>query len=192
MELPQPAVTPAPATPAPTPAPAALIRIDDDLVLRPFDPGADLDTWVRVIDESLEHLRPWMPWAAEHSRDRTAGFLAGRAELWEAGEEFSYAVAVDGRLVGTCGLFRHEDTPEGAYEIGYWLHPAATGRGIATRAAAAMVQEGFRLPGVDELLILHDAANHSSGAVAARLGFTEAGVDADGLRTWRSVRAPRQ
>ncbi|MEV7275524.1 GNAT family N-acetyltransferase [Streptomyces sp. NPDC093111] len=186
MELPQPA-----GTLASTYVPADLIRIDDDLVLRPFDPEADLDTWVRVIDESLEHLRPWMPWAAEHSRAHTAEFLAARADLWEAGEQFSYVVAADGALVGTCGLFRHEDTPEGAYEIGYWLHPAATGRGIATRAAAAMVQVGFRLAGIGELRIVHDAANHASGAVAARLGFTELGPDADGLRTWRLARTAR-
>ncbi|MEU6928303.1 GNAT family N-acetyltransferase [Streptomyces sp. NPDC046374] len=185
MELPQPA----PATDAP--APAGLIRVDDDLVLRSFDAEGDLDAWVRVIDESLEHLRPWMPWAAAHSRAHAAAFLAGRAELWEAGVQFSYVVGVDGRFAGSCGLYRHEDTPEGAYEIGYWLHPAATGRGIATRAAAAMVAEGFRLSGVDELLILHDAANHASGAVAARLGFAEAGLDADGLRIWRLARTAR-
>lgn len=172
--------------------PQRLIEIDDRLALRPFDAEADLDAWVRVIDESLEHLRPWMPWAAEHSRENTAAFLDGRAELWQSGEQFTYAVVADGGLVGSCGLYKHEDTPENAYEIGYWLHPAATGRGVATRAAGAMVEQGLRLPGVDELLIVHDPANHASGAVAARLGFTEAGVDADGLRTWRLARAARQ
>ncbi|GAA2788174.1 GNAT family N-acetyltransferase [Streptomyces showdoensis] len=178
MELPQH---------APAQAPAQLIRIDDGLVLRPFDAEADLAVWLRVIEESLEHLRPWMPWVAEHSPSRAADFLARRAELWEAGAEFTYAVVADGAIVGTCGLYRHEDTPEGAREIGYWLHPAATGRGVASRAAGALVEEGFRLPGVDELLIVHDLGNHASGAVAARLGFADHDVS-DGLRTWRLAR----
>ncbi|MFE5296912.1 GNAT family N-acetyltransferase [Streptomyces sp. NPDC056632] len=64
-----------------------------------------------------------------------AAFLARRVERWEAGEEFTYAVALDGTLSGTCRLHRREDIPCDAYEIGYWVHPAATGRGVATRAA---------------------------------------------------------
>ncbi|XIE78452.1 GNAT family N-acetyltransferase [Streptomyces sp. SBR177] len=40
-----------------------------------------------------------------------------------------------------------EDTPPDTYEIGYWLHPSATGRGLATRAVRAVVAEGFRMPG---------------------------------------------
>ncbi|MFB7862393.1 GNAT family N-acetyltransferase [Streptomyces sp. NPDC056069] len=64
-----------------------------------------------------------------------AAFLARRVERWEAGRKFTYAVTLDGTLSGTCRLHRREDMPCDAYEIGYWVHPAATGRGVATRAA---------------------------------------------------------
>ncbi|MFF2566811.1 GNAT family N-acetyltransferase [Streptomyces sp. NPDC058084] len=64
-----------------------------------------------------------------------AAFLARRVERWETGEEFTYAVALDGILSGACRLHRREDIPCDAYEIGYWVRPAATGRGVATRAA---------------------------------------------------------
>ena len=57
--------------------------------------------------------------------------------------------------------------------MGYWLHPAVSGRGIATRAAAALVTEMFALPDVEYLEIAHDLANTSSGAIPRRLGFTE-------------------
>jgi ribosomal-protein-serine acetyltransferase len=57
--------------------------------------------------------------------------------------------------------------------MGYWLHPAALGRGIATRATAAMMTEAFALPNVAYLEIAHDEANVSSGAIPRRLGFTE-------------------
>ncbi|MFC8505141.1 GNAT family N-acetyltransferase [Streptomyces sp. NPDC057411] len=172
-------------------APPQLIEVDGHLVLRPFDAAADLVEWLRVVEESLEHLRPWMPWAAAHTPASTADHLARRAEMWATGREFTYAVVADGALVGSCGLYRHEDTPDGAYEIGYWLHPAATGRGVATRAARALVEEGFRLRGVDELLIVHDRENHASGAVAARLGFVPYG-ESDDLRTWQLTRTGRQ
>ncbi|MFB7540534.1 GNAT family N-acetyltransferase [Streptomyces zaomyceticus] len=157
------------------PSPAPLITLDDGLTLRAFDAGKDLPELFRVIEESLEHLRPWMPWVAEHSLARTTEFLAGRAEQWASGGQCSYAIVLDGAIVGSCTLLRFEDSPEGTREIGYWLHPAVTGRGVATRAAAALVDQAFRLPGVDRVEILHARANTASGAVPARLGFTEEG-----------------
>ncbi|MFD9359138.1 GNAT family N-acetyltransferase [Streptomyces sp. NPDC060031] len=75
--------------------------------------------------------------------------------------------------IGACQLFRRDDSPENGREIGYWLHPAATGCGVATRAARALVDQAFRLPGVDYVEVVHDPANRASGAVPARLGFTE-------------------
>ncbi|MFJ7906559.1 GNAT family N-acetyltransferase [Kitasatospora sp. NPDC096204] len=152
--------------------PPHVIALDGG-VLRRFDGESDLPEFFAVIEESLEHLRPWMPWVAEHSRAKTAEFLAGRAELWEIGREFTYAIVRDGAIVGTCSLFRRDDTPAEAREIGYWLHPAATGRGLVTRAARALAVEAFRLPGVECVEIVHDPANRASGAVPARLGFTE-------------------
>ncbi|MET9657043.1 GNAT family N-acetyltransferase [Streptomyces sp. NPDC006510] len=147
----------------------------DGLTLRRFDGEADLPELFRVIEESLEHLRPWMPWAAEHSLARTTRFLANRVERWARGEEFTYAIVLDGAIVGACGLFRRGETPANGREIGYWLHPAATGRGVATRAARALVELAFRLPGVDHVEVVHDVANAASRAVPARLGFAEHG-----------------
>ncbi|MER7946426.1 GNAT family N-acetyltransferase [Streptomyces sp. NPDC096079] len=158
---------------APLPAgPDTRVDLADGLTLRAFDAEADLTEFFRVIEESVDHLRPWMPWIADHSFEETAAFLAGRAELWASGAQYSYAVVLDGAVVGSCGLHRLDDTPDGVIEIGYWLHPAVTGRGLATRAARALVEQGFRLPGVTAVEIVHDVANHASAAVPARLGFT--------------------
>ncbi|MFJ9695450.1 GNAT family N-acetyltransferase [Kitasatospora sp. NPDC101183] len=141
-------------------------------MLRRFEDGeADLPEFYQVIEESLEHLRPWMPWVAEHGPETTREFVAGRAERWESGQEYTYAVTLDGAIVGVCGLFRREDTPEDGREIGYWLHPSATGRGLMTRTVRAVVEEAFRLPGVAYVEVVHDTANHASGAVPERLGF---------------------
>ncbi|GGV44057.1 N-acetyltransferase [Kitasatospora herbaricolor] len=169
----------------------------DELTLRRFDGEADLPELFQVIEESLEHLRPWMPWIAEHSRASTAEFLARRAERWASGQDYTYAIVLDGAIVGACGLFRRDDTPETGREIGYWLHPAATGRGAATRATRALVEQAFRLPGVDYVEVVHDTGNHASGAVPARLGFTEhlrrpaerlAPADTGEDRIWRITR----
>ncbi|MGI5248333.1 GNAT family N-acetyltransferase [Actinacidiphila glaucinigra] len=149
--------------------PAAILR-SDQAVLRRWRTG-DLDALDRAITESLEHLMPWMPWAADHGRHRTAGFLAGSHEEWATGEAFAYAITTDGTVIGGCGL--HRRIGAGGLEIGYWLHPRWTGRGLATGAVAALVDEGFTLPGIERLEIHHDAANAASAAVARRLGFAE-------------------
>jgi RimJ/RimL family protein N-acetyltransferase len=177
--------------------PQQVIEIDGDLTLRRFRGEADLPEFFQVIEESLEHLRPWLPWVAEHSLARTAGFLESRAACWAEGEEYSYAVVLDGAIVGACGLYRYEDTPDGTRELGYWLHPAATGRGVATRAARALVDQAFRLPGVEHVEAVHAPDNRTSAAVPPRLGFTEVqgeagtGAGPDEVRVWRLTR-PRE
>ncbi|MFD9124408.1 GNAT family N-acetyltransferase [Kitasatospora sp. NPDC059571] len=169
----------------------------DDLTLRSFHGEADAAELFGVIEEALEHLRPWVSFAAEHSWASTLEFLARRPVLWASGQAFTYAIVLDGAIVGSCGLFRRTDTPDNGREIGYWLHPAATGRGVATRAVRALCEQAFRLAGVDHVEIVHDAANHASGAVPARLGFTEhlrrparplAPADTGEDRIWRLTR----
>ncbi|MFD6225667.1 GNAT family N-acetyltransferase [Streptomyces sp. NPDC060232] len=130
-----------------------------------------LDALERAIYESLDHLVPWMPWAADPGRQQTADFLTKMQQKWESGEAYGYAITSDAEVIGTCVLMRRIGA--GGLEIGYWLHPAWTGRGLATMACTALVAQGFQLPGIDRIEIHHDAANHASGAVARRLGFTE-------------------
>ncbi|GAA3506427.1 GNAT family N-acetyltransferase [Streptomyces prasinosporus] len=135
---------------------------------------SDLDSLERTIRESLDHLVPWMPWASDPpDRRQLADFLARNQEQWKTGEAYAYAITSDGALVGSCGLYRRIGA--GGLDIGYWLHPRRTGRGLATAAAAALVRQGLRLADVDHVEIHHDAANTASGAVARRLGFVEVG-----------------
>ncbi|MGW2251018.1 GNAT family N-acetyltransferase [Kitasatospora sp. NPDC001660] len=153
--------------------PQPVIELDGGLTLRAFRGQADLPELFRVVEESLEHLRPFMPWVAEHSLKYTTEFLARREEQWANHANHVYAIVQDGSIVGACSLYRREGSPDESREIGYWLHPAATGRGIATRATLALVEQAFRLPGVEYVEVCHDPANLASGAVPARLGFTE-------------------
>jgi RimJ/RimL family protein N-acetyltransferase len=132
----------------------------------------DIDSVLRVVTESLDHLAPWMPWAAGgYGPDDAAAFVERSLADWRKGTAYNYAIiAADDAIVGSCGLMARIGA--GGLEIGYWLHPGYTGRGIATRAAAALTAEAFRI-GADRVEIVHDAANERSGAVPRRLGFVE-------------------
>jgi ribosomal-protein-serine acetyltransferase len=133
--------------------------------------AADADTVYRVVMESLEHLRPSMPWASGFSRDDAVWFTAQSEQDWASGVAYQYAITTDDVVVGSCGLMRR--IGPGGLEIGYWLHPAYTGRGLATAAVAALVSQAFALPDIERVEIVHDQANTASGGIPRRLGFTE-------------------
>jgi RimJ/RimL family protein N-acetyltransferase len=133
----------------------------------------DLDDLVRAVTESEDHLRPWLPWVAEHSVKSEAQFLAQSARDWESGTAYNYAIRTGGDFAGGIGLMAR--IGPGGLEIGYWVHRAFTRRGLATAASAALVEQAFRLPGVDRVEIVHDELNVASGGVPRKLGFTEVG-----------------
>jgi RimJ/RimL family protein N-acetyltransferase len=133
----------------------------------------DLDDLVRAVTESEDHLSPWLPWVAEHSVESEAQFLAQSARDWESGTAYNYAIRTGGAFAGGIGLMAR--IGPGGLEIGYWVHRAFTRRGLATAASAALVEQAFRLPGVDRVEIVHDELNVASGGVPRKLGFTEVG-----------------
>jgi ribosomal-protein-serine acetyltransferase len=131
----------------------------------------DLDDLVRAVTESEDHLRGWLPWVAGHSVESEAEFLAQSARDWESGTAYNYAIRTEGALAGGIGLMAR--IGPGGLEIGYWVHRAFTRRGLATAASAALVDQAFRLPGVDRVEIVHDELNVASGAIPRKLGFAE-------------------
>ena len=133
----------------------------------------DLDDLVRAVTESEDHLRGWLPWVAGHSVESEAAFLAQSARDWESGTAYNYAIRTDGAFAGGIGLMAR--IGPGGLEIGYWVHRDFTRRGLATAASAALVEQAFRLPGVDRVEIVHDELNVASGGVPRKLGFTEVG-----------------
>jgi ribosomal-protein-serine acetyltransferase len=133
--------------------------------------AADLAASCDAVLASLDHLRPWMPWAADFSRASQAEFLAGCERDWESGAAFNYAMLADDAIAGSIGLMAR--IGPGGLEIGYWVHQAYTRRGLATAASAALVEHAFALPGIERVQIIHDEFNVASGGVPRKLGFTE-------------------
>jgi RimJ/RimL family protein N-acetyltransferase len=133
--------------------------------------AADAPAVYQMVMQSLDHLRPWMPWASGYSRDDAVRFTTQSEQDWDAGVAYQYAITSEDAVVGSCGLMRQ--IGPGGLEIGYWLHPAYTGRGLVTAAVAALVGQAFALPDIERVEIVHDQANTASGGVPRRLGFTE-------------------
>jgi ribosomal-protein-serine acetyltransferase len=135
----------------------------------------DAELCFRLVSESIEHLRPWMPWAANGYGLADAREYLDRCEAeWAAGSGFQYLIRVAGSPAGSAGLMAR--IGPGGLEIGYWVHPSFTGRGVATSASAALTEAAFGLPGIDQVEIQHDELNLASGRVPAKLGYQPVGT----------------
>jgi RimJ/RimL family protein N-acetyltransferase len=126
-----------------------------------------------AVRESLPELTPWLPWATdEYDIEASRAFLESSIEDWAKGTAFNYGIfAPDGALAGGIGLMTRMGPA--VLEIGYWMRTAYTGRGGMTAAVEAITEVALALPGIERVVIRHDAANAASAAVAAKAGFAE-------------------
>jgi ribosomal-protein-serine acetyltransferase len=167
-----------------------------ELVVRRWRPD-DVPRLHAAVVESLDHLRPWMPWAAKEplTLDQRVELVRGWGRLWDAGDRM-YGMFAGDEVAGGCGL--HARIGPGGLEIGYWVRAGCTGRGYATVAARVLTDAAFALPGVAHVEIHHDVANPASGRIPEKLGFVhvrdvphpiEAPGETGTQRIWRMERA---
>jgi RimJ/RimL family protein N-acetyltransferase len=158
------------------PAPAYHIRTPR-LVLRCWNP-VDAPFLKEAVDSSIDHLRPFMPWA--HQEPTT---LQQKIELlrkfradFDLGKEFVYGIwnPEETRVLGGCGL--HTRGAANVLEIGYWIRQEETRQGYATELSKALVKAAFEIHQVNRLEIRCDLQNVISAAIPRRLGFTHEGT----------------
>jgi len=147
------------------------IDIDDDLVVRTYA-AEDMPQLVEVVNRHLDHLRAFMPWAQEPVtvEGQTAWWRGTMHPRDDGTGDVAYGIfARSGALLGGTGF--HLRGAPGVVEIGYWLAADATGRGVMTRVAAALIDVARQLDGVQLVEIKCDEANARSAAIPRRLGF---------------------
>jgi RimJ/RimL family protein N-acetyltransferase len=133
----------------------------------------DLPAVVELADDPVS--RAWSA-SLRHVHD-----LEG-ARVWLAGrsgpDRVDWAVRDPGtgRLVGRAGLHRFEGPPASA-ELGYGVHPAYRGRGLAVAAALTATRYGFEQLGLTRVVLVHATGNAASCAVATRAGFAHEGTE---------------
>lgn len=80
-----------------------------------------------------------------------------------------------GHMIGTCG-FSALDMPNKCGEIGYVLHPAFKGNGIATEAAHEVMCFGFESLGLERIEAKYMIGNDPSRRVMEKLGMCYEGT----------------
>jgi ribosomal-protein-serine acetyltransferase len=148
--------------------------VRDSLVIRSWS-ETDAEGLVRAVADSLDHIRPWLPWA-RHLPDDPLGVREDMTK-WISGAATKpdevVGLFIGGAVVGGSGL--HPRIGAGGLEIGYWVREGYTGRGIASMASMALTDHAFGRGEIDRVEIHHDRANVASGAVPRRLGFSLVG-----------------
>ncbi|THD85178.1 N-acetyltransferase [Aliigemmobacter aestuarii] len=139
----------------------------------------------------MPRLADFEPRVAFYASDRSVweGGPKARASVWrewasDVGQwplmgYGPFAVDMGGDYVGEVGIYHAADFP--APELGWFVTPAAEGRGIALEAARAVMGWVRRALGWDEIINIIDPANVRSIALGLRLGGridpARAGID---------------
>ena len=150
-------------------------RIETDrLVLRCWEPR-DAAQMKEAVDSSLDHLRPWMPWAEDEpqSLDEKIDLLRQFRGEFDLGTNFVYGAFErdESRVLGGSGL--HPRGGEGSLEIGYWIRADAIGRGLATEVTAVLTRVGLEICGAERIDVQVEPRNERSARIPRKLGFVE-------------------
>ena len=144
--------------------------------------GADIDRIAEICQDP--DIQEWTTVPRGYTRADAEDFVTGAVvEGWRSGEGPTWAVREErpggAVLVGMMGL---SERGGGVWEIGYWLDPAVRGRGVASRAARALIETAFDPDGPLRAAALrwrcdiHDGVpNWASWRVAWGLGFRREG-----------------
>jgi ribosomal-protein-alanine N-acetyltransferase len=138
------------------------------LILRPFAPE-DLDDLaaIRAKPEVMKYIGNGQP----QTREQAARRLRTYIEHYES-HGFSMCAALwktDGRLIGLCGLFSLDRTPE--IEVGYTFDQPFWGLGLATEAAHAWLRYGFEELRLKAIAAIAYPENTASRHVMEKLGM---------------------
>lgn len=143
------------------------------VVVRPYR-LEDADELFAAVEESRQHLWPWLPWVTQHQTvEDTRDFILRTQAKWLLREDdltVGFFEASSGRYLGGSGLhIRGWDVP--AFEIGYWIRASAEGHGYVAETVKLLTDFAFTSLDAQRVMIRCDARNARSAAVAERLGF---------------------
>ncbi|MFX0048610.1 MAG: GNAT family N-acetyltransferase [Candidatus Hermodarchaeota archaeon] len=153
-------------------------RIETErLVIRCYNPK-DAPKLQKSIQESVEHLRPWLPWVKsepEELKVKVERIRIFRAKF-DLSEEYFFGIfnLKETELIGGIGL--HPRVGSNAFEIGYWINVNHIKKGYATESVAALTKVAFEVENVNRVDIHCDPNNLNSAAIPKKLGYMFEGI----------------
>ena len=127
----------------------------------------------RAVNETLDNLRPWMPWAQEPATPQGSELTARRAHVrFLERQDLMLLLFLKGTdtMVGASGLHRIDwSVPK--FEIGYWCRQRFQGLGYISEAVRGITAFAFDTLGAQRVEIHMDSRNLASRRVAEGVGY---------------------
>ncbi len=153
----------------------ATIILDSHLLLRPYEID-DFQPLFDAVNNSRQHLGPWLSWVAKTTRaEHSLEFIQLAQHQRHTQQALALGIFYDGQIIGGIGMHEWaQDT--GRAQVGYWLIKEFEGKGVITRSLTAVVEHLFKVIGLNKVELHYVPANKRSAKVAERLGFRLEGV----------------
>ena len=147
-------------------------KISPDLELRILQPAHAPELFA-LVDANRAALRQWLPWVDGTTTPAdTAKYIAGTVRDNTETRAYTCGVWSSGRLVGTIGHNRIDWANRVAFP-GWWLVPAAEGKGIMTQCCQAVIAHAFSQLQVHRIVVGVATTNVRGQSIVKRLGFTQ-------------------
>lgn len=151
----------------------------------------DGPTQHEAIMSSIEHLRPWFPWATpERTLEDSVRYVRQSRGRWLLGQDFSLGIFTpDGsRQLGGTGFHVRGTLEDTTAEIGMWIRVDEAGKGLGTHVLQSLLAWGFEEWPWLRLFWRCDSRNIPSARTAEKAGlrreahFVRDEVATDGIR----------
>ena len=146
------------------------INVDENLRLEQLTPDRAGEVFA-ITDQNRDYLGKFMPWVPYiKSSEDSLNYINETIESRKLGTKYSYGVVYDETLVGNVSLrnINHESLRP---EIGYWIIPEYSGKGITTRAVKALTELGLKSLELDQIILRANPENVASNKVAEKAGY---------------------
>ncbi|WP_406839005.1 GNAT family N-acetyltransferase [Streptomyces sp. AHU1] len=148
---------------------------EDGAELRPLEPW-HAEEFLAHLDRGREFIGQFIAFGSGSTDVASARAQLQRyADMRAADTGFLHGLWLDGKLVGGVLAVRF-DADQGNCEVGCWLEPAASGRGLVTRAMRILIDHAVEERGIHRVEWVAAAGNVPSLNVARRLGMSRDGV----------------
>jgi RimJ/RimL family protein N-acetyltransferase len=141
------------------------------LMLRHQVPADLDDLWTLYCDPEITKYIPDAPRTREEARQELEWHMNGHPRnpqlgLWATIHKES------GKFIGRCGLLPWTIEGRQEVEVAYTIAREYWGQGLATEAAQAILQYGFKTLNLSRIVSLIDPDNGASQRVAEKMGMT--------------------
>jgi len=158
----------------------AITLTADDLELAPPRDNDAALIAAALCDPDIAHWIDVIPWPYTEADGRH--FVRAIATPgWESGQHLAWVIRLRGApdVIGVVGLTARFPS---VYEVGYWLTPTARGQGRATASVRLVCNYAFQTLGAQRIEWQAAVGNHSSRAVAERVGIQIEGTARNRLK----------